>query len=80
MIWDWLIDWLGIDNLESQQSSHWRRVIWETDIEINCNNIPKNRPMTDKEILLKQRKESERALKEFKRQIKIWILKEIPQD
>ena len=45
-----------------------------------CNNIPKNRPMTDKEILLKQRKESERALKEFKRQIKVWILKEIPQD
>ena len=36
--------------------------------------------MTDKEILLKQRKESERALKDFKKQIKVWILKEIPQD
>ena len=45
-----------------------------------CKNTALNRPMTDKEIMLKQRKEKERALKVFKKMVKIWILAEVPQD
>ena len=36
--------------------------------------------MTEKEIMLEQRKVEEKELKEFKKQLKEWILNEIPQD
>ena len=45
-----------------------------------CRNVARTRPMTEKEIMLKQRKVEVRALKQFKKQLKKWILREIPQD
>ena len=52
----------------------------QTDIPSDTQtDIPLYIP-TEKEKLILQRKENERALKEFKGQIKVWILDEIPQD
>ena len=45
-----------------------------------CRNVARTRPMTEKEIMLKQRKVEVRALKQFKKQLKKWISREIPQD
>ena len=45
-----------------------------------CKNVTRTRPMTEKEIMLEQRKVEEKELKEFKKQLKEWILNEIPQD
>lgn len=88
--WNKYQDWRKIEvskKLINQQKTSW---IEECRLRIGlnlkcccgnfCKNVPLNRPLTDKEILLKKRKDDERALREFKREIKVWISQEIPQD
>ena len=45
-----------------------------------CKNVNQTRPLTEKELMLKQQKDDDRALKHFKKQLKEWIWNEIPQD
>ena len=45
-----------------------------------CKNVNQTRPLTEKELMLKQQKVDDRALKHFKKQLKEWIWNEIPQD
>ena len=57
--------------LSSQQENSTRK---------ECSTDVTEKFPTEKEKLILQRKKNERALKEFKREIKVWIREEIPQD
>ena len=89
--WNKFQTWLKNENRKKQDNQHSITFEKECSLKLGlglkccckskfCKNVTLTRPRTEKEILLKQRKETERALKEFKRQIKVWILKDIPQD
>ena len=66
--------------LDSQQENSANSANSEHSVGEECSNDVREIYHTEKEKLIHQRKTNERALKEFKRQIKVWILEEIPQD
>ena len=66
--------------MDSQQENSANSANSEHSVGEECSNDVREIYRTEKEKLIHQRKTNERALKEFKRQIKVWILEEIPQD
>ena len=82
----WLID-ENINQTTRRQHSLQEECALRTGLGIKCccdnnfcKNVKRTRPLTEKEFMLQQRKVEERALTQFKKQLKEWILNEIPQD